>query len=222
MIQGLIDKLDSFEQVRDAIVAILAAETASQQALATAAGKDPSLWAFSVYAERANPWEAYLESPSQADPVVNVWYESSTANAAASNSIERQDMRGVFNIDCYGYAVSLETAEGHAPGDQAAAFTACRVARLVRNIIQAGQYKHLLARGVVNERTITSVSAFQPPQQNSSMQQILAVRLTLNVRFNEFAPEYQGEPLDYLSLNVLRAEDGSTYFVADYDYTLGD
>jgi hypothetical protein len=222
MIQGLIDKLDSFEQVRDAIVAILAAETASQQALASAAGKDPSLWEFGVYAERANPWEAFLESPAQAPPIVNVWYDSSTANAAGSNSIDRQDMRGVFNIDCYGYAVSLETAEGHAPGDQAAAFAACRAARLVRNIIQAGQYKHLLARGVVNERTITSVTAFQPPQQNSSMQQILAVRLALTVRFNEFSPEYQGEPLEYLSLNVSRAEDGSTYFAADYDYTLGD
>ena len=211
MISGLIDKLDSFEQIRDAIVAILAAETASQQALAAAAGKDPSLWAFSVYAERANPWEAYLEAPSQADPIVNVWYDGSTANAAASN-----------NIDCYGYAVSLATAEGHAPGDQAAAFAACRVARLVRNIIQAGQYKHLLARGVVNERTISNIAAFQPPQQNSSMQQILAVRLTLNVRFNEFAPEYPGEALEYLSINVQRADDGSTYFNADYDYTLGD
>lgn len=222
MIQNLIDKLDNFEHVRDAIVAILAAETASQQALAIAAGKDPDLWALTIYAERSNPWEAFIDSPTQADPIVNVWYESSTANPGASNSIQRQDMRGVFNIDCYGYAQSVETEDGHAPGDEAAAFAAHRAARLVRNIIQAAQYKHLLARDVVNERTITNVSAFQPAQQNSSIQQILAVRLTLNVRFNEFAPEYEGEPLEYLSLEVLRAEDGSTYFVADYDYTIGD
>ena len=43
-IQALIDKQDSFEIVRDKIGLILASESASQQALATAAAKDPDLW----------------------------------------------------------------------------------------------------------------------------------------------------------------------------------
>ena len=46
----LIDKLDTFEIVRDEIAAILATEIASQEALA-AGEPDPTLWRLRVFLE---------------------------------------------------------------------------------------------------------------------------------------------------------------------------
>ena len=57
MISALIDKLDNYEIIRDRVALILKEEQASQQLLATEAGKDPSLWGLRVFIERSNPWE---------------------------------------------------------------------------------------------------------------------------------------------------------------------
>lgn len=222
MIQTLIDKLDGFEQVRDAIVAILAAEVTSQKALATAEGKDADQWDLKIYSERSNPWADFLDAPDVSAPVVNVWFDNSNDNSAGSNVMERQDMTGVFNIDCYGYATSEQTPEGHTPGDEAAAKEAHRAARLVRNILMSDGYTYLKARGLVTGRRVRSVTAFQPEQQTASVQHVLAVRLSLNVRFSEYSPQYEGQPLEYLNIEVRRREDGSVYVVADYDYTPGE
>ena len=218
-IQELIDKTDNFETIRDQIASILAIETASQQALATAGGEDPDLWKLLVYTERSNPWERYLNSDDQT-PIVNVWFDSATCDASASNVVERQKLDGRYHIDVYGRGVSRSDGAGHIAGDKEAATEAHRAIRLVRNILMSAYYTYLNLRGVVWRRWVDSITIFQPQEIERSAQQIVAGRVTLAVEFNEFSPQYVAETLELLSVQCTWADDGEVvYCEAEYDYS---
>ena len=217
----LINKKDNFELVRDQIAGILALETLAQVALATAASEpDPDDWKLRIFTERSNPWEQFLNDDTDKSPLVNVWYDGSTFDESGSNIVERQKTVGIFNIDCYGYAISEDDGAGHKPGDREAAFEAQKAARLVRNILMAAENTYLQMRGLVWQRWPQAVNIFQPQQNDRPIQNIVAGRLTFKVLFNEFSPQITGDTLEYLAIDVLRAEDGSIYFEADYDYTI--
>jgi hypothetical protein len=217
----LIDKQDTFEIVRDELAAILATEIASQQALATTAGKDPNLWKLRVFLEASNPLEQFQEnSPADRSPLVNIWYDSSGFDASASNVSERQTVDAVFNIDCYGFGVSSDDGgTGHNPGDREATFAAHRALRLVRNVFMSAEYTYLGMRGTVFGRWPQSISAFQPQQDAQAVQHVTGARLTLRVRFNEFSPQVTGEALERVFATVRRTEDGEIVIEADYNYT---
>lgn len=221
MIDFLVDKRDNFELVRDQIAAILTAETASQQALAAAADLDPSPWAFKVYSERSNPWEAFREGCPNEPPIVNVWFDSETFPENASNPIERQRARGSFNVDCYARCATVENldAPGQTAGDQSAALEAQRTARLVRNFLMAATHTYLGMRGVVAGRSVQSLTVFQPSLGASPVEQVVAARLTLTVDFNEFSPQVTPQTLDLVSNDVKRNNDGLIVLEADYQST---
>lgn len=223
MIQSLIDKQDSFEIIRDEIAAILVTEVASQKALATGEGKDPTLWDLKVYTERSNPWENYLNSPESDTliPTVNIWYDNSSFDPKASNIMERQKTVAIFNIDCYGAAVSSSnTSGGHNPGDKEASLEVQRALRLVRNILMAAEYTYLGLRGLVWGRWPQSVNTFQPQLGSNSVQQVVGARIAFKVTFNEFSPQYVGDVLELVAVDIIRAEDGQILLEADYDYTI--
>lgn len=220
MITELIDKQDSFEIIRDEIAAILATETASQQALATAAGKDPNDWKLRVYLERSNPWEVFLNEHNDRSPLVNVWYDNSSFDGRTSNTVERQKSESVFNIDCFGFGMSRNVAGGgHKAGDKEAALEVQRALRLVRNILMAGTYTYLGLRGLVWSRWPQSVTVFQPQIEARQIQQIVGARLAFKVVYNEFSPQVPAETLELVSAGVRRSEDGELVVTADYDYT---
>jgi len=219
-IQTLIDKQDNFEVIRDQIAAILVTEIASQQALATAAAKDPNEWKLRIFAERSNPWEQYLNnSGNDPSPIVNIWYDNSNFDQSGSNIQERQKTEGIFNIDCYGYGVSEDDGAGHKPGDREAAYEVQKALRLVRNILMAGEYTYLGLRGLVWQRWPQSITVFQPQIDGRQIQQIVGARIAFRVVFNEFSPQVIAETLELLSVDVKRAEDGEIVLEADYDYT---
>ncbi|MCH9837694.1 hypothetical protein K0U83_18675 [bacterium] len=215
-IATLIDKQDTAEIIRDQIAALLALETAAQVKLANTAGKStPSEWKFRVFQERANPWE---EVPGV--PIVNVWWDNSTFDGAASNIVERQKSSTIYNLDCYGYGRSSDNpAGGHHCGDQSAAEEAQKAVRLVRNILMSAEYTYLGLRGTVWRRWIDSISIFQPQQDNQNVQHVVVARLAFRVEFNEYSPQVVAETLDLLTVDVLRTEDGEIVVEADYDYT---
>lgn len=219
-IQALIDKQDNFEIIRDQIGAILLAETTSQQALATTAGKDPDDWKFYVYLERSNPWEQFIEGDDKT-PIVSVWWNGDSVDEASSNSVERRKYSGTFNVDIYGYGVSEDLiAGGHTPGDYAAIIEMQRVSRLVRNILEASVYQYLGIRGTVWKRIIQSRTVFQPQQDGLYVQNIAACRLALSVDYSELASEYTGEAIELISNKVSRQGDGKLILSADYEYPL--
>ncbi len=219
MIPSLIDKQDSFEIVRDKIAAILLNESASQQALAIAAAKNPDLWKLRVFLERSNPWEIWLNDDSDKSPIVNIWYDSSQFDKSSSNVVERQSTTTVYNIDIYGYGVSSATLDGHNPGDKLAVLESHRGTRLVRNIIMSGIYTYLDLRGLVWSRFLRNVTTFQAQQEINSVQHVVASRIALEVVFNEFAPQYEPQILEELHVDVCRKETGELYIEALYDYT---
>lgn len=226
-IQSLIDKQDNFEIVRDTIAQILADESASQVALAIADGKpDPDQWKLRVCIERANPWEAFQNEDASAEiddsPIVNVWFDSSGYDESKSNVVERQYGAGVFNIDIYGYGVSVDDpAGGHTPGDKSASLKCQQGIRLVRNILMSSYYTRLgfpVTNKDIGQRFVRNITAFQPEQGNQHVQNVAAARVAFTVKFNERSPQYEGEILEEIGIDIKRDPDGFVLAQAEYSY----
>lgn len=227
VIQQLIDKQDTFELVRDKVALILAEESARQQVLAVDAGKDPTLWKLRVFTERSNPWE-FLRTddgspPADVAPVVCVWYDSSNIDPRASQTIDRQQMEGTFHIDVYGVGVTkiLTGGAGQLSGDELAAKEAQRGARLVRNILMADSYVTLgisRALGLVGQRHISSIQAFQPEFANQNAFHLAGLRLALQVKMSESGPQTPAVILEELSA-IVRGENGEILIDALFEST---
>lgn len=228
-IDFLIDKKDNNEYVRDQVAAILAIEKENQKILAVAAGKDPALWDFSVFIERAKPWELLSEldgtEAGELSPgLVNVFFESDNFDNAGSNLIETQNSQGRILIDCYGFKNSKNEEDPENPGeflllagDEYASYEVDRVARLCRNILMAGPYTYLgFDRGqIVQSRAIIRREKFFPDQRQEGAENIIGERLTLRVNYIEQSPQSQLEVLDILIAQCKRTETGEVYF--DYE-----
>jgi hypothetical protein len=211
LITEIIDKIDNAEIIRDQIAAILTVELANQGLLT--GQPQPS-----VFIERSNPWGQFLvpELPA-VQPIINVWWDSSTFEEAQSNVVERQKSETVYNIDCYGVGTSSDVVgAGHLPGDEQAAREAQRAVRLARNILMAGAYTYLGLRGLVWKRFPQTISLFQPQVDNRAAVRVVAARLALQVHFNEFSPQVVGEVLETLMVDILRKETGELLLRAQY------
>ena len=224
VIEGLIDKRDNLEIVRDQIALILATESTAQQAKAVTAGKDSTQWKLRVFTEAGNPWENVPQDESGADrsPIVNVWFDSSTVSLRASNTVQSQKYEATFNVDCYGFGIARDDPDnvaGHIPGDRDAAFEAQRAARLVRNIIAAAVNTYLQLRGVVWFRMVRNITTFQPAIDGRTVEQVVACRLAVEVHYSESSEQIAGESAELVSVEIKRAVDGSVMVAADYDYT---
>lgn len=214
---------DNFEVIRDQIAAILAVELANQKVLT-------GLEQPRVFVERSNPWGEFLDVPEEEptapttppSPIINVSFESASFDGAASNIVSRQKVDGIFNIDCYACAVSADDGEiagGHIAADRLASFRAQATVRVARQIIMSAHYVYLAMQGVVWKRWTQSLTMFQPQQDNRQAQRVVAGRLSLLVQFNEFSPQHSGQPLELVSVEVLRRENGELYLRADYPHT---
>lgn len=227
LILNLIDKLDTFEIVRDKVGLILAEESAAQQQLAIDGGKDPALWELRVFLERSNPWE-FLRTddggvPLNTSPVVSVWFDSSNLDARASQTIDRQQMEVTINIDVYGIGATeiLPGGAGHIPGDENAALEVQRGARLVRNILMADSYVTLgIARalGLIGQRQISTIQAFQPEFGNQNAQQLAGLRLSLQVKVSELAPQTEAVILEEIN-TIVKDENGQILIDATFQST---
>lgn len=211
-IQSLITGPDAFELVRDKIAAILVIESARQQVLAADATLNPGPWKLRVFLERSSPWEEWLADPESdgydPTPMVNIAYDTSSFIERASNVVGKQSVSVTYNIDCYGQGVARETDAGHDPGDEAAAFESQRALRLVRRILMSSYYTYLGMRGVVGKRFPTSIEAFVPPTDAQNAVKVQAVRLKLVVDMIETSPQYEGDSLEILNVEVRRAGTG--------------
>jgi len=221
-IAELFDKVDAFELVRDQIAAILLVELANQQALATAASKDPALWKLRVFTERSNPWSEFGDPQSGADstpfdssPLVNLMWMGASIDMGVGDVVQRQQPPWTYAIDCYGYGISAATQAGHDPGDMRASLEAQRAFRLVRNILMAATYMVLGLKGIVGRRWISNVQPFQPAIDQRPVSHVQGVRATLTVDAVELSPQTSGQTLEAIGLTILRKENtGQVYLTA--------
>ena len=193
-IQTLIEKLDSYEVVRDKIYTILVEEIASQQVLALAAlptPKDPANWALRVFRERSNPIDDWIhkKEPINKTPICNIWFNETNYPEGAGNAALEQQGDGSYMIDVYAYAEATATAEGHDPGDRTAALLAQNRAKLVRNILMNPVYSHLGLEGLVRRRWPTSIRSLQVGEDNQAVENVHAMTFALNVTAQEFTDE---------------------------------
>lgn len=223
----LIDKQDNFELIRNEIAAILAAETINQQAKALAAGKNPELWKFDVYVERARIWESLSELEKPVAPVVSVYFESENfAGDQSYNALLQTADPGIFNIEIFATALSQKNAgDGYITGDRAAILDCQRVIRLIRNILfsvpadstQPGQdYTFLNMRGVVGYRRIQSVVQFQPDYKKQAVV-LAAARIALAVKYIETALEGPDQPFELLQIQATTTTGGQV--IIQFDQT---
>lgn len=216
VITTLIDKQDNNEIIRDQIAAILATEEANQKVLAVADGQDPDDYAFNIYIENSRPWKV------EQFPAVNVIFDNDRFDNKNSDLVQRQRSTATFYIDCYG--VKNNDDEGAA--DELSSKEADRIARLVRNILMAGEYTYLLlgyrelgkGNNIVTRRYITRREKFMPEIRQDGYNNPVACRITLEVEYDEFSP--QAVPVDLeLLITTCQRDDDKVFFVAEYDLT---
>lgn len=223
----LIDKQDNFELVRNEIAAILAAETVNQQALAVLAGKNPELWKFDVYIERARIWESLTELEEPVAAVVSIYFESEDfARDQSYNALLQTADPGIFNIDIFTTALNQKNVgDGYITADRAAILDCQRVIRLIRNILfsvpadstQPGQdYTFLNMRGVVGYRRVQSVVQFQPDYKKQAVV-LAAARIALAVKYIETALEGPDQPFELLQVEATTTTDGQV--IIQFDQT---
>jgi hypothetical protein len=206
----LIDKLDSFEIVRDQIAAILATESAAQQVLATAASKDPLLWVLNVYKERDWPLEQWLNAgptlTAATAPVVTVWMEQSSFDAKSSSNTAAQQMYDVtYNIDITARGVSAnDVAGGYDPADREARMNCQAAVRLVRNILSATENRYLGLRTIVwgFPQFETFEMGPAPSEEHQSSLSAWSCRARFKVKMTEMSPEFT----DYANLELIHID----------------
>ena len=133
-----------------------------------------------------------------------------------------------YNIDIYAaVSVSDNPAGGYNPIDQSSVLALHRIARLVRNIIMHPDNVHLQLKQVIDSRSqnlvgkrwIASKEVFQPQIGDRPVQGVIAMRIVLNVTFNEFPVLQIYENLEVVGIEVKRASDGKIILQADFDTT---
>lgn len=223
VLDTLIDKTDNFEVVRDQIADILAAEVVNQQAKAVLAAKDPALWDLSIYTERARPWEALINDDGtvrNAAPIVNVYFDNVNFPMGEGSTVDKTTADGVFHIDIYATATSANNvAGGYTTGDEKAARELQRAVRLVRNILGAARNAYLQLRGTVGRRWWQSVTQYQFDPNEPAAQYVIATRMVLAVKYNEFTPQPGLETLEAVEVEITRTGDGKVLANLEYDTT---
>ena len=137
------------------------------------------------------------------------------------NTDLQQTYSARFNIDCYTRGLSKATPTGHVAADKAAAIGSQRLAALVRKFLMASIYDALdleRSAGIVRDRIAETLTPFQPTNSEGALLPIVATRVVLRVDVTEFDPQYEGCPLDEISINFRRKDTGQVVLTADFDY----
>lgn len=221
-LQSLIDKQDSSEIVRDQIAGILVAELTNQQALAVLAAKDPLDWTLDVYIERDFPIEDWLNTDTDLTaatvPKVSISVETSTRiDASSSVPGAKQVYEVTYTIDVLARGVNAEEAgAGYTPADNDARIRCQAAVRLVRNILAATENRRLQLPSIVwghpHFRTFEYGQA--PIEETQPNFSVWNGRGRFIVQMTEFSPEYEGEPLELVRIDV--SDDGGVIMSTEF------
>jgi hypothetical protein len=198
---------DNVELIRDQIGAIIALESANQYALAIKAEVDDADdYDIGVYIENARPWDLSGEKKDSPFPLVNVMLEK-VINESGSSAVSSQKYTATFDLDCYGCG----NLAGGETDDQQAARKAWKVARIVRNIVMAGEYTYLGLQKIkdvqcVSSRKITKMSSGISGNMAESAQAVIVCRIELAVTYYESSPQATGVEMEPM---VFACEDST-------------
>jgi hypothetical protein len=201
IIKTLLNVKDNSEKIRDQIAAIIALECANQYALAQAAGASGAEdFNIAAYVENSRPWDLVGDKETSPFPLVNISLEK-IVSESGSNSTNYQKFTGFFNVDCYGCGNTVDESGD----DRNAAIKAWKVARIVRNIIGAGEYTYLGLRKVngaqcVCSRKIEKIETGAPANMAETAIAVLIARMSLSVVFYESTPQADGVDMEPMTI----------------------
>lgn len=218
VIPDLID-LDTnpIQLVIDKIGEILVNESANQQALAIAGGKDPDLYKIRVFADRFNPFD---NMKTDTTPLVSIKESDDSKELSVSGNHGKQQKLLTINIDCFGIGRAEETVSGHRPADLDASQDGRRAANLVNKILKSDINSNLqLDRKIVNSVNITGEQYFEPDFDSRQMGPVVAKRLSLQCKVTDTPMINNGVELLGVVVDVERGDSGEIYTICEYDYT---
>lgn len=208
-VHELLSTPDNVEIVRDQICGILALEAANQYELAVEAGDvRADDYNIKVYLENDQPWELQTEEDKDVFPLVNVSLVS-VDRGSGSTVTNKNNVTATFNIDCY----TTGTFDGDGRTGRMAVIKAWKTARIIRNILCAGNYAYLGLRGVVTARQVKNMVSGMPNQQNAAGR-VCIVRIVMDVDLIEFSPQVAGVEIAPISLEIL---DDTGLVIVDMD-----
>lgn len=225
---SLIDKLDSSELVLRQIAAVLRTEFIAQQALAVTAGKNPLLWAPDIYLERDFPIDKWIDEDgtltANTVPNITVSIESSHIVPKASSpasGFNTYEVTYLIDILARGVSTVDEAMSTHTPADKDAHDNCHATVRLCRNILGATEYRRLQLSPtyVWNYPRWTSVEYGKPPlEEIVPGLSVWAAQARYVVQMKEFAPEYTGETLQIIGIDV--SDHGGVILSHEVDTTV--
>ncbi len=193
VINTLICDQDKVELVRDQVAAILALELENQYSLAVEAALENARdYKVRLFIENERPYDAAGEKNNF--PFVNVMLEAATPSAKNSR-VDYQETTAVYGIYCY----AVGNFYGGVSDDRLAGIKAWMLARLVRNILMAGEYTYLGLRKTVFSRNITKIESGKDAGMPDAAMAVSVIRITLEVVVNERSPQAAGVEMEPIS-----------------------
>lgn len=190
---------DNIEVIRDQISAIIHTEMRNQFELATAED-DPVAddYLATVLVENDEPLQA--GGDNDLFPIVNVSVEEVRLDGGAS--VNTSNRVALLKLDCY----QVGNTSGKFAG-RTAMIKAWKLARCVRAILESDQYTYLFLRGIVSKVRINSMQGGYPAGMENSAVKVAAVRINLEVTYDQSSPQTTGPGLNILPV-VISDENG--------------
>lgn len=209
-LSSLISADDRWDLLVRAVASLLAVDTATQVALATAEGAvDPTWWNLKVYQEREEAIADALDG--DLIPVVSVslggvqGVQRTTAGSAR--------MEATITVDCFGFGQTDPTTP-------LASFDAARRARraatLVRNILEATENRHLGMPASVPDHHVQSIDFFADNESPTGAISVAVARVTFKAMVLQPNIDRDLETLEILTLACYREEDGLVYMQEEF------
>ncbi len=201
-----LDNPDNVEIIRDQIGGIIAIEMDNQYQLALQEN-DPVAddYLATVLIENDEPFNA--GGDNNLFPLINVDIERTQhASRDASTSVNYNKMQATFNVDCY----QTGNYEGKFAG-RTAAIKAWKLARCVRAILDSDVYTYLNLRGVVCAVNVSGMQSGVPSMSDSAVK-VVVVRLTVDVTYDQDAPQTSGPGMEIMSVVI---SDDNGQIIAD-------
>ncbi len=188
-VKELLSSPDNVEIVRDQTAGILALELQNQYKLAKEESELTGVEDYNVkvYIENNEPWA--VQDEENPFPAINITFDKYTIDT--DDGSNDRIVTALYNIDCY--ASGNYTGEGFA--GRWAKIKSVKIARLVRNILQAANYRYLKLRGVVNSQHIVSCTSGEI-RDNEGAVKVGVQRIVLEVEFHETSPQVDGDILE--------------------------
>ncbi|MCQ2052252.1 MAG: hypothetical protein MJY74_08645, partial [Bacteroidaceae bacterium] len=125
-----------------------------------------------------------------------VWLDQ-TRNESGSAKVNTTKETATYRIDLY----AIGNYDGKFAGRKAS-LKAWKLARCVRRIFKSDVYTYLLLRGLVSATEIKTMEGGAPNMADSAVK-VAQVRITLDVTFDQKAPQTTGEILEIIPVTVL-------------------